>query len=106
MDVIDKKIEYTNYSKELNKIFLTKYLDELIKYNNKNKNINLLYSNYQINYNTYDNRYKKINKENLYKYINNKFNLSYSKEVFWIVRTRCVVAFSSIFLQNNRSEEW
>lgn len=78
MNVIDKKIEYTNYSNELNKIFLTKYLDELIKYNNKNKNINLLYSNYQINYNTYNNRYKIINKENLYKYLNNKFNLSYS----------------------------
>lgn len=78
INVIDKKIEYTNYSNELNKIFLTKYLDELIKYNNKNKNTNLLYSNYEINYNTYDNRYKIINKENLYKYLNNKFNLSYS----------------------------
>ena len=78
MNVIDKKIEYTNYSNELNKIYLTKYLDELIKYNNKNKNINLLYSNYQINYNNYDNRYKKINKENLYKYLNYRFNLSYS----------------------------
>ena len=78
MNVIDKKIEYTNYSNELNKIFLTKYLDELIKYNNKNKNTSLLYSNYEINYNTYDNRYKIINKENLYKYLNNKFNLSYS----------------------------
>ncbi len=78
MNVIDKKIEYTNYSNELNKVFLTKYLDELIKYNNKNKNTSLLYSNYEINYNTYDNRYKIINKENLYKYLNNKFNLSYS----------------------------
>lgn len=78
MNVIDKKIEYTNYSNELNKIFLTKYLDELVKYNNKNKNTSLLYSNYEINYNTYDNRYKIINKENLYKYLNNKFNLSYS----------------------------
>lgn len=78
MNIIDKKIEYTNYSNELNKIFLTKYLDELVKYNNKNKNTSLLYSNYEINYNTYDNRYKIINKENLYKYLNNKFNLSYS----------------------------
>lgn len=78
MNVVNKCVRYTNYSNELNKIFLTKYLDELIKYNNKNKYISLLYSNYNINYNMYDNRYKKINKNNLYKYLDNKFKLSYT----------------------------
>ena len=78
MEVVNKKIDYTQYSNQLNKLFLAKYIDELIKYNNRNEFTSLLFSNFKINYNEYDNRYKKINKLNLYKYIGNKFNLSYT----------------------------
>ena len=75
-----KEHKYNNitYSETLDKINLTKKLDNLIKYNIKDELLETLYSNYEIPYNTYDNKYTKINKNNLLKYINNKLLLSYS----------------------------
>lgn len=77
-----KKIELDNkvsYSKTLDKIILTKYLDNFIKYGNKDNNLDLLYSNNQdINYLTYDNSYKKIDKTSLEEYLNNNLYLSYT----------------------------
>lgn len=68
-----------NYSNIYNKIKLTSYIDNLVKYNLENKDLPLLYNNYKdINYMTYDNSYVKINKDKLKKYLNKKLVLSYS----------------------------
>lgn len=77
---IIKEHEFNNitYSEINDKINLTKKLDNLIKYNIKDETLETLYSNYEIPYNTYDNKYTKINKNNLLKYMNNKLLLSYS----------------------------
>ena len=60
------------------KINLTKKLDNLIKFNIKDETLETLYSNYEIPYNTYDNKYTKIDKNDLLNYIDNKLLLSYS----------------------------
>jgi len=75
-----KEHKYNNitYSEINDKIKLTKKLDNLIKFNIKDETLETLYSNYEIPYNTYDNKYTKINKNNLLKHINNKLLLSYS----------------------------
>lgn len=78
LEVIKENLNYSNYSSKLNKILLTEYIDNLIKYNEKNKDLDLLYSNYNINYKKYDNKYSTISKEIFYKYLNNTLNLSYS----------------------------
>ena len=77
---IIKEHNYNNitYSEINDKINLTKKLDNLIKYNIKDKELETLYENYEIPYNTYDNKYTKIDKNNLLEYINNKLLLSYS----------------------------
>lgn len=75
-----ESIEINNYkySNKLNKINLTKYLDKLVNYGIKEDNLELLYSNYDVNYKSFDNKYTLISKDNLYKFINNKLLLSYS----------------------------
>ncbi len=78
MNVIDKSIDYSNYSDILNRIKTTHELDNLIRYNTHSKNLDVLYSNYKIDYNTYDNRFSGINKNSLYEYLNNSLNLSFS----------------------------
>lgn len=78
MNVIDKSIDYSNYSDILNRIKTTHELDNLIRYNTHSKNLDVLYSNYKIDYNTYDNRFSGINKNSLYEYLNNNLNLSFS----------------------------
>lgn len=70
-----------NYSNAnmINKVLLTEKLDNLIKYNIKDKDTELLYSNYQdIPYMEYDNKYHLVNKNNLYAYLDNKLLLSYT----------------------------
>lgn len=67
-----------SYSEINDKVNLTKKLDNLIKFNIKDDTLETLYSNYEIPYNTYDNKYTKINKNNLLEYIDNKLLLSYS----------------------------
>lgn len=69
--------DYTN-SNIMNKILLTYKLDNLVKYNIKEEDLDTLFSNYNIPYMTYDNSYKKIDKEKLYKYLDNKLLLSYT----------------------------
>ena len=75
-----ENIEINNYkySNKLNKTNLTKYLDKLVNYGIKEDNLELLYSNYDVNYKSFDNKYTLISKDNLYKFINNKLLLSYS----------------------------
>lgn len=71
--------EKYNYSNLFNKLSLAKKLDELIKFNKYDSNLNLLYSNYQnLPYLTYDNKYKKIDNNLFLKYLNNNLLLSYS----------------------------
>ena len=80
LDVEKNKINYeTVYSNISTKINLTKYLDNFIKYGTYNENINLLFNNYKnINYLTYNHKFKGIDKNTLYQYLNNKLYLSYS----------------------------
>jgi ATP-dependent helicase/DNAse subunit B len=77
---IIKEHEFKNisYSEMSDKVNLTKKLDNLIKFNIKDNTLETLYSNYEIPYNTYDNKYTKIDKKDLLDYINNKLLLSYS----------------------------
>ena len=68
-----------NYSDKANKSLYTMYLDDYIKYGIKNKDIDLLYTNYEKNnYLDYDNNFTGIDKEALVKYLNNELTLSYS----------------------------
>jgi len=59
-------------------IYLSSMLDNLIKYDEKNKNLEKYYNSLDTNYMKYDNKYNKINKDKLYKYLNNNLVLSYS----------------------------
>lgn len=78
MSVSDYKFEYSNYSNTINKLSLAKSIDNLIKFNIYNDNLSILYSNYNIPYMSYDNRFSGIDKNSLYKFLDNKLNLSYS----------------------------
>lgn len=74
---LDYKISYSEIS---DKITLTNYLDELIKFGKIDNNLDLLNSNYDIPYNTYSHSFTGLSKVKLNNYINklNNFNLSYS----------------------------
>lgn len=67
-----------NYSNKMNKIKLTKKLDNLVKYGIVENDLGLLYNNYNVDYKSFDNKYTKIDKNNLHKFLNNKLLLSYS----------------------------
>ena len=75
-----EKVSVNNYkySNRLNKIKLTKKLDSLVKYGIIEDDLGLLYNNYNVSYKSFDNKYTKINKDNLHKFLNNKLLLSYS----------------------------
>jgi len=75
-----EKISLSNYSYSniYNKIKLTKYLDDFIKYGTINNNLSLYYNNYQTDYLTYDNKFSGIDKNQLLSRLNNKLLLSYS----------------------------
>ena len=78
LEVIKEK--FPNYNSDLyNKLVLCKKLDNLIKYNEIDDELNFLYSNYMdIDYLTYSNEFTGINKNSFYKFIDNKLLLSYS----------------------------
>lgn len=67
-----------NYSNVSNKVNLTIMYDDVIKYGIINKRLSLFNKHYSIKYNSYDNKYTKINIDSLYKYLDNKLNLSYT----------------------------
>ncbi len=74
--VDDNKYQYND---NVNKDKLGRMLDDYLKYGYINPDLELLYSNYgNINYLTYDNNFKGINKDHLHKYLNNHLTLSYS----------------------------
>ena len=70
----------TSYSEIYDKLVLTKYLDNLIKYGSVDDNLYLLNSNYEIPYNTYSHEFTGLDKNKLKEYIKNQksFNLSYT----------------------------
>lgn len=74
----EHKPEEISYSEINDKINLTKKIDNLIKFNIKDEELETLYSNYEIPYNTYNNKFTGINKNDLLEYTNNKILLSYS----------------------------
>ncbi len=80
LDTDIEKIQIDDYSNSnmLNKVLLCKKLDNLVKYNIGDPSISMLSNNYKIDYLNYNNKYKKISKDNLYKYLDNKLTLSYS----------------------------
>ena len=68
-----------NYSNKMNKLNLSIMLDNYIKYNEVNGNLNDLYSTYKdINYLSYNNSFNKVDYNLLKRYLNNKINISYS----------------------------
>ena len=74
---LDYKVSYSELSDKIN---LTNYLDELIKFGKINPNLYLLNFNYDIPYNTYSHSFTGLSKTKLYNFINRlkNFNLSYS----------------------------
>lgn len=78
IDIINNyKSSYSN-SNMMNKIFLTEKLDNLVKYNVKDQDLDLLSSCYDIPYMKYDNKYHNVDKDKLYNYLDNKLILSYT----------------------------
>ena len=80
IEVIKYSVDYDEtYSKTYNKIKLSKMLDNLVKYNEIDNDLGILYNNYKdIEYLTFDNKFSGINPNNLYEFLNNKLLLSYS----------------------------
>lgn len=80
LDVTIKKVKGSyQYSSIYNKLKYADKLDNYIKYGEYDEDLGLLHYNYQdIPYNTYDNKYHKIDKDLLLKYLNNELILSYS----------------------------
>ncbi len=74
----DEKTIY-NYSHLYNKLTLALKIDDFIKYNELSKDLEKLLYNYpKINYQSYQNNFKLMNKDKYLKVFNNKINLSYS----------------------------
>lgn len=68
-----------NYSHLYNQIELTKQLDNLVKYNIKSSNLDILYKKYStLPYKKYSNKFTGISKKSLNDYINNNLSLSYT----------------------------
>lgn len=76
--VLEGVIDEYTHSNLYNDISLAKSLDLFNKYGTISDNLNLLYGRYALNYRTYDNSFKGIDKQLLYKYLDNKLLLSYS----------------------------
>ena len=67
------------YSNKYNLIELSKMLDNYLRFNVVDKNLNDLYITYKNNdYNSYDNKFKGVDFGLLKKYLNNNLNLSYT----------------------------
>lgn len=78
LDVVEGNIYY-KYSNTYNKLILGSKIDTYLKYNEKDTELDKLYSTYpSLNYNTYDNTFTGIDKDKLRKHLNNKLSLSYS----------------------------
>ena len=72
------KFDISNYSNTINKLELASSIDNLIKFNECSEKLSILNSNYDINYNSYDNKFTGIENDLLLKNIDDKLNFSYS----------------------------
>ena len=81
MEVIKQNVLISpTYSSNYQKLKYSMLLDNLIKYKEIDDNLAIFNHNYKdIDYLSYDNRYKGIDKDSLAKYLNKKLVLSYSK---------------------------
>ncbi|MBR3523161.1 MAG: PD-(D/E)XK nuclease family protein [Bacilli bacterium] len=67
------------YSHKMNRIKLSLMLDELVKYQNINDDLNILFNTYKdLPYAAYDNSFKGVIKEDFNRFIDNELYLSYS----------------------------
>lgn len=78
MEVIKPPKKSVHYSKEYDRLHLTKLLDDYLKYGTKDEELEKYNSTLKVPYLTYDNSYKKIDASSLEKYLDNKLLLSYS----------------------------
>lgn len=76
--VIDNYELKTDNSLIYSKIKLVKMLDNLIKYDESNKDLPKYYNSINVSYMNFDNKFKGIKKDLLYKHLDNKLTLSYS----------------------------
>ena len=78
-NVIKPRFYYKKaYSEKLLKIKLTKYLDDFIKYGTINENLSILYSNLDIDYLSYKNKFTGIENTLLLNKLKPKLTLSYT----------------------------
>lgn len=77
LEVKDASYSY-KYSTLATKIKLAKKVDHFIKFGTKEEDMDSLYKSVSLAYNTYDNQFTGINKEDFYSYINHDLKLSYS----------------------------
>ena len=68
----------TEYSIDYSKIKLSIMLDNLLKYDKYDDELSKYYNSFDIRFMEYDNKFKGLEKEKLYNYLNNKLSLSYS----------------------------
>ncbi len=66
------------FSNKLNELNLSRSLDSLIKFNNKDDNLDILFNNYNNYYKTYDNSFSGLDTDFLKENINDKLVFSYS----------------------------
>lgn len=79
LEVIPKMFDLSNYSHLYNKLMYAKYLDDYLKYNEKNRYISNLMATYNdLPYLKYDNKFKGVDENLLQEFLHNKTNLSYS----------------------------
>lgn len=67
-----------SYSSDYDKITLCSKMDNLIKYGTKDKELDILRSNYHIPYKGYNHKFSGISKSDLKEYLDGKLKLSYS----------------------------
>lgn len=67
-----------SYSHVFDKLKCGKMLDNLVKYGSLDKDLDLYYNNYKIDYMKYDNTFKGVDTKSLYEYMNHKLLLSYT----------------------------
>lgn len=78
LEVISCDLDNYSYSDDYNKILLGEYLDKYYVYGEKYKDLDLLNSNYNINYNSYSNKFSGIDNDLYLKNLNYPLKLSYS----------------------------
>ena len=78
MLVTSKEVSFDeSYSSIHDKLILASCLDNLIKYGEVDKNLSVLYSNYEVDYNTYNNAFTGVSRDKLCNYIKH-LKLSYT----------------------------